>query len=248
MSKLQSYLVWDAGVRWFHWINVMCVLGLIAVGLALLNDDALGLGNEGKLLLKTIHVWIGYAFALNLLWRLVWAFIGGPYARWRAILPGGRGYGAELSRYIGAVRVGRRMQYLSHNPLGRISVAALLLLLLVMAVTGLVLAGTDLFFPPFGRWIAHWVAAPGVDPSTLVPYAPDSYDKTAYAAMRSFRGSVVRIHYYGFYTLLAVALLHILAVVTTEVRAGGNLISAMFTGTKILSEPPADGQRVDRIQ
>ena len=89
---------------------------------------------------------------------------------------------------------------------------------------------------------------PGVDPSTLVPYAPDTYDKTAYAAMRSFRGSVVRIHYYGFYTLLALALLHILAVVTTEVRAGGNLISAMFTGTKILSEPPADGQRVDRIQ
>lgn len=248
MSKLQSYPVWDAGVRWFHWINLLCVLGLIAMGLALLNDDALGLGNEGKLLLKTIHVWIGYAFTLNLLWRLVWAFIGGPYARWRAILPGGRGYIAEVGRYIAAIRAGRPLQYLSHNPLGRISVAVLLLLLLVQAGTGLVLAGTDLFFPPFGRWIARWVAAPGVDPGTLVPYAPDMYDKTAYAAMRSFRTSVVGIHYYGFYTLLAVALLHILAVVTTEMRAGGNLISAMFTGRKILSEPPTDGQRADRVQ
>jgi cytochrome b len=60
-----------------------------------------------------------------------------------------------------------------------------------------------------------------------------------------FRLPVVRIHYYGFYTLLALALMHILAVVVTEVRGGGGLISAMFTGKKVLSEPPADQQRGD---
>jgi len=246
MSDLKSYPVWDTGVRWFHWINVLCVLGLIAVGVAILNDDALGLGNTGKILLKRIHVSIGYAFALNLLWRLVWAFIGGPHARWRAILPGGRGYMSELRRYI--VAAGSPLQYLGHNPLGRISVTVLLLLLSVMAVTGLILAGTDLFFPPFGRWIANWVAAPGVDPATLVPYAPDTYDKAAYAAMRNLRTWVVGIHEYGFYTLLALVFLHILAVVMTEVRAGGSLVSAMFTGKKILSAPPADEQSADRVR
>jgi cytochrome b len=238
MAELKSYSVWDAGVRWFHWINVLCVLGLIAVGM--LNDKALGVSDDGKILLKTVHVWIGYVFALNLLWRLVWAFIGGPHARWRTILPGGRGYISELGRYIAAARTGRPWQYLAHNPLGRISVTVLLLLLLVMAVTGLMLAGTDLFLPPIGRWIAGWVAAPGVDPATLVPYAPEMYDKTAYAAMRDFRAPIVSIHYYGFYTLLAVVVVHILAVVVTELRAGGTLVSAMFSGKKILSEPPAD--------
>lgn len=245
MTELKSYPVWDAGVRWFHWINLLCVLGLIAVGVAILNDSALGVTNDGKILLKTIHVSIGYAFALNLLWRLVWAFIGGPHARWRTILPGGRGYLSEMGQYIAAARAGHPMQYLAHNPLGRIAVTVLLLLLLTMAVTGLMLAGTDLFFPPIGRWIASWVAAPGVDPVTLVPYAPEMYDKTAYAAMRDFRAPIVRIHYYGFYALLAMVLLHILAVVVTELRAGGNLVSAMFSGKKILSEPPADQQHVD---
>jgi len=245
MAELKSYPVWDAGVRWFHWINLLCVLGLIAVGVAILNDAALGVTNDGKILLKTTHVWIGYVFALNLFWRLVWAFIGGPHARWRAVLPGGRGYLHETRQYVAAARAGHPMQYLAHNPLGRISVAVLLLLLLTMAVSGLTLAGTDLFFPPIGRWIASWVAAPGVDPATLVPYAPEMYDKTAYAAMRDFRAPIVRIHYYGFYALLAVVFVHVVAVVVTEWRAGGNLVSAMFTGKKVLSEPPADRQHVD---
>ena len=54
----------------------------------------------------------------------------------------------------------------------RIAVTAILVLLLVQAVTGLVLAGTDIFHPPFRAWIARWIAAP-VDPATLLPYSPD---------------------------------------------------------------------------
>lgn len=245
MAEFKSYSVWDAGVRWFHWINVLCVLGLIAVGLAILNDDALGLSTSGKILLKTVHVWIGYAFVLNLLWRVVWAFIGGPHARWRSILPGGAGYVSETRRYVAELRAGRQMQYLGHNPLGRIAVTVLLLLLLAMAVTGLMLAGTDLFYPPIGRWIANWLAAPGVDPATLAPYAPDSYDKAAFAAMRNFRSPVASLHEIGFYVLLGAVGVHILAVVATELRAGGNLVSAMISGKKVLSEPPADRQHVD---
>jgi Ni/Fe-hydrogenase 1 B-type cytochrome subunit len=243
-TQLKSYRVWDAGVRWFHWINVLCVLGLIAVGVGILNDNALGLNNDGKILLKTIHVWIGYVFATNLLWRLVWAFIGGANARWRAILPGGRGYWREVGSYIAAARTAQPAQYLGHNPLGRIAVTMLLLLLLIMAVTGLTLAGTDLFYPPFGRWIARSVAAPGVEPATLVPYAREMVDKTAFAAMRSWRRNFGAIHIYGFYTLLALIVTHIVAVVVTELRGGGTLISAMFSGKKILSAPPADQPHV----
>ena len=240
MTDLKSYLVWDANIRWFHWINVLCVLGLIAVGVAILNGKALGVSTEGKILLKTVHVLIGYVFAVNLLWRLVWAFIGGPYARWRAILPGGHVYMSELRAYISDLRAGRVRQYLGHNPLGRIAVTLLLFLLLTQAVTGLVLAGTDLFYPPIGAWIASWVAAAGVDPATLAPYAKETYDSVAYEAMRAFRKPFITIHEYGFYALLGLILLHILAVVKTELGEGGNLISAMFTGRKVLNQTPAD--------
>jgi Ni/Fe-hydrogenase 1 B-type cytochrome subunit len=245
MTDLKAYTVWDASVRWFHWINLLCMLGLIAVGVAILNDEALGVTNDGKILLKTVHVWIGYVFAANLLWRLVWAFIGGPHARWRAILPGGHGYMNEVGVYVTDFRAVWPRQYLGHNPLGRIAVTLLLLLLLSQALTGLVLAGTDLFYPPIGAWIAGWVANPGVDPATLVPYAKEMYDETAYEAMRAFRKPFITVHYYGFYVLLTFAVIHILAVVVTELREGGTLISAMFSGKKILSEPPADRANTD---
>ncbi len=240
MGELKTYSAWDAGVRWFHWINLICMLGLIAVGVAILNTDPLGVTNDGKILLKTVHVWIGYVFALNLLWRLVWAFIGGARSRWRAILPGGPGYMREVREYLAAVRAGRARQYVGHNPLGRLAVALLLFLLLIQAVTGLVLAGTDLFYPPLGGWIAGWVAAPGVEPAMLVPYAPEMYEKAAYEAMRAFRKPFVTVHYYAFYTLLVVAVIHIIAVVVTEMREGGTLVSGMITGRKVLSQPPAD--------
>ena len=245
MTEYKSYYVWDVSVRWFHWINLLCVLGLIAVGVIILNDKALGVTNDGKILLKTVHVWIGYVFTLNLLWRLVWAFIGGVHARWRAILPGGRGYMNDVRSYLADFIAGRPRQYLGHNPLGRIAVTFLLLLLLTQAITGLVLAGTDLFYPPIGAWIADYIAAPGVDPATLIPYANDLYDQTAYEGMRAFRKPFITIHYYNFFVLLFFAVIHIVAVVVTELREGGNLISAMFSGRKVLNVPPADLSKVD---
>jgi len=63
--------------------------------------------------------------------------------------------------------------------------------------------------------------------------------------MRAFRKPFITVHYYGFYVLLTFAVIHILAVVVTELREGGTLISAMFSGKKILSEPPADRANTD---
>jgi len=242
MAELKTHAVWDRGTRWFHWINALCVLGLMGVGYVILNANALGVQNPGKVTLKTVHVWIGYAFALNLAWRFVWAFRGNRHARWRAILPGGRGYFQSVREYVAGFRSRTPQRYLGHNPLGRLAVAALLFVLASQAVTGLILAGTDLFYPPIGHWIAQWVAAPGVDPATLAPYAPATYDEAAYKAMRAFRKPIETTHLYGFYVLFFLVIAHVAAVIVTEVREGGGIISAMFTGRKVFDGQPLDGE------
>jgi len=238
--KLQECKVWDATTRVFHWLNVLCVLGLAAVGTVILNDAALGVSNEGKVVLKLTHVWIGYVFVLNLLWRLVWGFIGGPYARWRAILPFRRGYGTQLAGEFAAIRAGRSQNYIGHTPLGRIAVTVLLGALLLQGATGLILAGTDLYMPPFGKAIATNVAASGVDPSQVRPNAPETVDPEAYKAMRAMRAPVVETHEIMYFVLLGLIALHVAAVVLTELKHGGNIISAMFSGRKSFANPPAD--------
>ncbi|NVN87934.1 MAG: cytochrome b/b6 domain-containing protein [Rhodopseudomonas sp.] len=236
----RAYDVWDAPTRWFHWINALAVLGLIGIGVMLLNDDALGISPAAKFLLKQIHVTLGYLMAANLLWRFVWAFRGNRYAKWSAMLPQGPGYWNDLQGYGHAFLSGEPRQYVGHNPAGRLGIAILLVLLLVQAATGLILAGTDLFWPPFGGLFAGRVAASGVDPAMVSPLVATTIDPVAYKAMRAFRSPVVFTHLYGFYGLACVILLHVGAVVVTEIREGGSITSAMFTGRKVLSRPPQD--------
>lgn len=240
MSELKSYAVWDASTRWFHWINALCVIALAVVGLVILNAGDIGVSNSGKVALKTIHTWIGYVFALNLLWRIAWAFLGNRYAKWRSVLPGGKGYFHAVRSYVAAFIAGPPEQYLGHNPVGRLGIAVLFLLIAIQVITGLVLAGTDLFYPPIGHWIAQWVAAPDVAPDSLVPYAPKMYDAAAYESMRAFRKPFALVHLYSFYLLVVVAVMHVAAVIITELREGGSIISAMFTGRKIISGRPVD--------
>ncbi len=239
-DRLVAYHVWDAPTRWFHWINALSVLGLILVGILILFAGSLGVSAAGRVTIKTIHVWLGYVMTLNLLWRFVWAFFGNQYARWRAVLPGGPGYWRALEAYLAAFLAGHPKHYLGHNPAGRLAVLVILLLLMVQAVTGLLLAGTDIFYPPFGSWITRWIAAPNVDVSTLTPLTRNLMEPSAYAAMRSFRTPFAEVHELTFYLLVVVVVLHVAAVVLTELREGGTIVSAMFTGRKVLPGRPQD--------
>lgn len=165
-----------------------------------------------------VHVSIGYVLTLNFIWRFVWAFLGNRYARWSAILPFGTGYWGKLRGYVHAFLTGEPQHYVGHNPAARIGIALLLLLILDQVVTGLILAGTDLFWPPFGGRFASWVAASGIDPATVSPLASNTIDQTAYQAMRALRRPIVTTHLYAFYALAVMIVLHLIAVVLTEVH------------------------------
>ncbi len=242
-NKLSYYPVWDRVTRCFHWINLLCILGLITIGVIILNSKLIGVSGEGKILLKTFHVYIGYLFAINLIIRIIWGWFGNTHARWRAILPFGRGFLASLKAYMVGVRGKEAPQYLGHNPLGRLMVTLLFVLLTIQAATGLVLAGTDLYMPPFGERVVEWIAHK--NPATteaiqLTPGSKEGINPDAYAAMRDFRKPFIITHVYTFYILLGAIILHISGVILAEVRQRNSLISAMFNGVKVFSDKPVD--------
>ena len=237
---LTEYEVWDRTQRIFHWINALAVLVLAGLGLVILSADALGIPNDpGRIVLKTVHVYAGYVFALNLAWRLAWAFIGGAYSRWSALLPWGKGFGRGLVAFVSELRAGRFPAHLGHSPLARIVLSAIVLSLIAQAATGLVLAGTDVYMPPLGGYFAEQVAAGTHDPALVRPYAPDTVDAEAYAAMRAFRAPIVAVHEFTFFLLAALVAIHVAAAVVAELK-GGTVISAMVTGRKIFDRTPID--------
>jgi cytochrome b len=241
---LIEYRVWDRTQRVFHWINVLAILALAGIGTAILNADALGIPDDpGMIALKTVHVYVGYVFILNLSWRFIWLFVGGPFARWGALLPVGARFGARLVQQVRGTLSNDAPFYVGHNPLARIVLTLIVLLMAVQGATGLVLAGTDVYLPPFGGSMREWVAADTHDAALVRPYAPDSVNATAYAEMRAFRSPIVRTHEYTFFVLLALIALHVVAAVVAEVKEGGTIISAMFTGRKISARVPVDVSR-----
>ena len=112
--------------------------------------------------------------------------------------------------------------------------------LLLMTVTGLIRAGTDIYYPPLGQYFAGQVAAEGVSPADIQPYDKTGTDPEKLAELGEFKKPIGTIHIYGAYFLWFLILVHLVAVIRADAGGQGTLISSMFTGKKHLPREPED--------
>lgn len=119
-ATLRDALVWDGFVRAFHWSLVLLFAGAVATGKA---------GGEWIVW----HMRFGYAILALVLFRTLWGFAGGAYARWGSFLTGPGVAIAFIKRLLarGPAHV------IGHNPLGGWMVLVLLLLLAAQGLMGL---------------------------------------------------------------------------------------------------------------
>ena len=57
----------------------------------------------------------------------------------------GSGFGDTLSASVASIKSGQPQQWLGHNPLGRLAVVLILLMLISQAVTSLILSSSDIY-------------------------------------------------------------------------------------------------------
>ena len=239
-NNIKVYAAWDINTRLFHWINVLCVFVLSVLGLIMLNKGSLGIsGTEASIGLKALHVTVGYVFATNLIVRIIWGFIGPPLSQFRSLVPGKR-FKQELSAFKASVKAGQPQTFIGHNPKARVFLLLVFLLLILNMCTGLIRAGTDIYYPPFGEFAARYVAAEGVDPADIKPYDDTGTDPDKYEKLKAFKGPFGTVHIYGAYLLWLLIVVHLFNVIRADAKGHGTLISAMFSGKKHLPRPPED--------
>lgn len=228
----------DAPTRVMHWVSALAVILLAFSGGMIMFDDLLEIDARATVVkLKTLHASIGYVVVASLLARLTWGFTGPESLRWSAVLPGKAVRRLFWSDLVGAA-LRRPDASLARLLFSRVVTTAIFVVFAAMATTGAFRAATDLYLPPFGGLVAEYVAAPGVDPSTLRPMESAGADPRRWRGLMQFKTTVAgRIHKWGAYTMLVLATLHVAGAVLTEARSGG-VIGPMFAGGRAAARKP----------
>ncbi len=174
--------VWDLPVRVFHWLLVLCIIGsIISVNLG---------GNAIEW-----HAYFGYSVLTLLIFRITWGFVGSTHARFTSFFPNRD----KILNYL----QGNAPKVLGHNPVGALSVFALLFVLSVQVITGLFVDDEIAFQGPLAKYVPNWVV--------------------------SFLSEIHEGNQVVIYTLIAI---HIAAIIYYKKMKGEDLIKSMISGDK----------------
>lgn len=195
--------VWDLPTRVFHWALVTCVVGLVISG---------NLGGGAM----AWHFRFGYGVITLLMFRLTWGFAGGHWSRFAS-------FAYSPGQIMGYLRTGGDSRHtVGHNPLGGLSVFAMLGILLLQVSSGLMSDDEISASGPLVRWVSgNWVS--------LASW----YHKDVGKAI-----------------LIVLILTHFGAIIFYRWHKNQNLVRPMITGDKLIETAvmPSSDTAGDRIK
>ena len=129
---MKTIRLWDLPTRLFHWLFAIAVLGAIITNLM---DEIVW------------HSYCGYTALVLVVFRIIWGFVGPHHARFSAFIPSFSTLKAFLKD--------KKSSQLGHNPLGALSVLAMLIIVLVQATTGLFIDDEISFQGPLAKYVSE---------------------------------------------------------------------------------------------
>lgn len=187
----KKHPVWDLSIRLFHWL---LVIGIVTQFVTMKVGD--GAYTEW-------HFRSGFIILGLMLYRLIWGMVGSSTARFRHCLyrPSAVwAYAKELFKRD-------YNQHIGHNPLGGLSALAMMLLVIMMAVSGLFISDDILWDGPLIGWVS----------SDWSDWLHD-------------------VHQFGEKLLLVLILLHVFAILYYRFWKRTNLVAPMITGNAEIAD------------
>ena len=187
-QEYEQRKVWDPLIRIWHWLLVLTVV------------TGWWLGENRDFATINYHMYLGYTTGALLVIRIIWGFVGPEPVRFRALVVTPR----SLVTYAGGMFHRAPSGVAGHNPVGALSVIAILLALAVQVITGLFSEDDGLF--------------------TEGPLAGMVSSGT--------RATLGSIHHITSEVILVLVGLHVSAIVFYWIWKRENLVKPMFTGWK----------------
>jgi cytochrome b len=193
VPAVRASTIWDLPVRLFHWSLALLILILFITG------------NVGGNWMEW-HMYAGFCALALVLFRIIWGFIGSHHARFRNFVRGPAG----VIGYIRTLRAGTAKVSPGHNPLGALSVLALLGAVLLQACTGLFSNDDIMLEGPLAASVSKRIS-----------------------------DFLTHVHHLNSDLLLGLIALHVLAIAWYYFAKKENLVRPMLTGIKNIADDAA---------
>lgn len=188
MTQLNLQKIWDPVTRLWHWVLALVVIVNWVFGQFMSFDTVVW------------HFYLGYSVLGLLAFRILWGIVGPQPVRWKSLFPGPR----DIVSYLSKISLREPSGTPGHNPVGSLSVLALIFALLGQGVTGLFIESDDFF-----------------ESGPLVGYVSEAVVNR-----------MTWLHHQFAKVLLVLVVLHLAAIVFYWIWKRENLVKPMITGWK----------------
>lgn len=202
--------VWDIGVRLFHWSLVGCFIAAYITG-------------EVE---TPWHEILGYVILGLISFRLLWGFIGTPYARFRQFIYTPK----TVWAYLQSLRT-RPQHYLGHNPASGWMVLLLLTLLFVISFTGIQLEAVEKHDHQAQIYLIS-IAYADDDRNEYEAREKGEYSEQHQGGDEAAEEFWEELHEAAVNLTILLIFIHILGVIVASRLHDENLVKAMITGKK----------------
>jgi Ni/Fe-hydrogenase 1 B-type cytochrome subunit len=222
-GPLEDVYVYEAPVRLWHWVTVVCVAALAVTGY-LIGAPPPAIGGEATFSflfgwIRTIHFVAAFIFIIAFVVRVYWAFVGNTYARsiflpplWSLAL--WRGLIADVLDYLFLSR--KENRWVGHNPLALVAMT----FMFVLGTIVLILTGLGLYAQGYG-WGSAWMNLFGW--VTVLIGTPQA---------------VRTVHHLAMWYMLLFAIVHMYMATRQDIVSRATIISTMVNGIRMWKGEP----------
>ncbi|WP_424194933.1 Ni/Fe-hydrogenase, b-type cytochrome subunit [Ampullimonas aquatilis] len=220
-ASIKSVYVYQAPVRIWHWINALAIMVLAVTGYFIGSPLPTMPGEASAHFLmgyiRFAHFTAAYIFAIGMLGRIYWAFVGNHHSRELFSVPiFNRGYWLEFLGMLKwyAFLSNRPGRYVGHNPIARFAMFFVFFFgSIFMIFTGFALYGEGAQMGSWAERLFGWV----------IPLMGQSQDVHTW-------------HHLGMWAIITFIIVHIYAAVREDIMGRQSIISTMVSGHRTFKD------------